>query len=236
MIKKVSISLALLSMLIYGLWELHNSRTFQVFGQLVSSVGTEERVIALTFDDGPTARHTESVLTILRERDVKATFFVTGSETKSNLYYAERIVQEGHELGNHSFSHPRMVFKGWGTIRNEIEQTDIAIRSAGYEGPIYFRPPYGKKLFLLPWYLSKNNRTTIMWDLEPESYSEIASSSDRIVGYVLENVQPGSILLLHVMYDSREESRKALPVIIDRLREEGYSFRTISELLNNSDA
>lgn len=75
MIKKVALILTLLSLLIFGLWELHNSRTFQIFGQLVSSVDTEEPVIALTFDDGPTASHTESVLTVLRERDVKAKLF-----------------------------------------------------------------------------------------------------------------------------------------------------------------
>ncbi len=232
--KKIIIVFTFLLLLLYGLWELHKSRNYQVFGQLVSSFDTQELVIALTFDDGPSALYTDSVLAILREHGVKATFFVTGSETDTNLTFAKKIVEDGHELGNHSYSHFRMVLKSPKTIRNEIERTDLAIRSAGYNGPINFRPPFGKKLFLLPWYLSKHDRTTIMWDLEPESYSEIAISSDKIVSYVIENVKPGSILLLHVMYASGEESRKALPLIIDQLQKIGYQFKTVSELLNNN--
>jgi peptidoglycan-N-acetylglucosamine deacetylase len=236
LIRKIIIGFVLFILLCYGIWELHKSRNYQVFGQIISRVDTLELVMALTFDDGPSAMYTDTVLAILRDRDVKATFFVTGSETERYLASAIKIVEEGHELGNHSYSHQRMVLKSPGTIRDEIERADHAIRNTGYQGPVHFRPPYGKKLFSLPWYLSKHDRTTVMWDLEPESYPEIASSADEIVRYVIENVQPGSILLLQVMYAGGEESRKALPIIIDRLREMGYHFKTVSELLDLNDA
>lgn len=223
--------LPLLAILTVGMWQLSRARDFQLFGELVSHVPTSDKIVALTFDDGPTAKHTESTLSVLRERNVRATFFITGRETENNLLYAKRIVLDGHELGNHSYSHRRMILIAPSNVRDEIERTDAAIRTAGHQGDIHFRPPYGHKLAALPWYLNKNDRVTITWNIEPESYVDIATSAERIATHVVENVQPGSIILLHVMYDSREESRKAVPLVIDRLRVRGYRFVTISELL-----
>ncbi len=233
---KKTLALASLAvvLIVYGLWQLSSARSFQAFGHLVSQVATSEPVVALTFDDGPTQGFTGDVLAILRERQVNATFFVTGREVDDNLVQAQQILVEGHELGNHSYSHPRMVFKSPGFIRDEIERTDAAIRRAGYDGEILFRPPYGKKLFALPWYLRQTNRTTIMWDIEPETYPEIADSAQAIADHVLARVKPGSIVLLHVMYKSRQASRDALPLIIDGLREKGYRLVTLSELLQQA--
>ncbi|HBG19501.1 MAG TPA: polysaccharide deacetylase [Desulfobulbaceae bacterium] len=225
-----------LPLVIYGLLQLSNARTFQMFGRIISSVPTDDRVVALTFDDGPSAAHTEEVLSILREHKVKATFFVIGQEAAGNLQEAKRIVADGHEIGNHSFSHPRLIFKTSGSIRDEIERTDAVIRSAGFKDEIFFRPPYGKKLFILPWYLARTGRTTITWEVEPESHPEVASDAQKIADHVLERVRPGSIVLLHVMYKNREESRKALPIIIDRLREQRYKFLSVSELLRRAKA
>jgi hypothetical protein len=110
------------------------------------------------------------------------------------------------------------------------EKTDQLIRATGYEGDIHFRSPYGKKLVLLPYYLSRTGRLNIFMDVEPESYTEIAADADRIVEHVLTKTRPGSIILLHVMAESRTESRRAIPGIIQGLKEQGYSFVTVSEL------
>jgi peptidoglycan/xylan/chitin deacetylase (PgdA/CDA1 family) len=93
------------------------------------------------------------------------------------------------------------------------------------------RPPGGKRLIELPFYLWQTRRTTAYWDIEPESYPEVAADAERITAHVLERARPGSIILLHVMYASREETRKALAAIILGLRERGYRFVTLSELL-----
>lgn len=202
-------------------------------GKLTSQVDTNEKVVALTFDDGPTEK-TDEVLKILDELNVKATFFVTGAELEQNLEEGKKIVQAGHELGNHTYSHNRMVFKSPSYIENEIEKTDRLIRETGYKGEILFRPPNGKKLVVLPYYLSEHNRKTIMWDLEPDSDEEISSSSEKIVKHVEAKVNPGSIILLHVMYESREQSLASIKGIVEALQKQGYTFKTVSELLTYS--
>jgi len=169
---------------------------------------------------------------VLRAEGVRATFFVTGAALEENIAEAQRIVAEGHELGNHSYSHKRMVGRSYAFVREEIEHTDQLIRAAGYEGEIHFRPPYGKRFIVLPYYLSVTDRTTIFTDVEPESYREIAADRERIVQHVLEKAWPGSIILLHVMNESRGETVGAVPGIIRGLRNRGYSFVTVSELLD----
>lgn len=226
-------SIAVAIVMLFSLaWKLINSRTFQLSGEIVSRVETSERVVALTFDDGPTPDATTKVLSILRERGVRATFFVIGGELERNPELGQRIVQEGHELGNHSYSHERMVLKTPSFIRDEIERTDQLIRNTGYPGSIHFRPPYGKKFILLPYYLSKTHRKSIMWDIEPDSNQDVAQDADKIVAHVLSHTQPGSIILLHVMYKSGAPSLRAVPGIIDGLRQQGYVFKTVSDLIS----
>jgi peptidoglycan-N-acetylglucosamine deacetylase len=214
-----------------GVWNLSRSRDFQLFGKIVARVETSEKVVAITFDDGPTPEYTSGVLAVLREKGVKATFFLMGSDVEKNMAEARAIVADGHELGNHTFMHDDMTLASEEKAKSEVERTDAAIRAAGYTGPILFRPPFGKKLIGLPLYLSKHDRTTITWDVEPESFEEVAASAGNITAHVLERTRPGSIIILHVMYKARETSRAALPGIIDGLKERGYGFVTVSELL-----
>lgn len=221
------------AVVLFGVHRYSNSRTSQMFGEIVARVETDKPLVALTFDDGPSARFTQDVLTMLKERNVKGTFFLTGKETEKNLPHARAIVDAGHQVGNHSYSHSRMLLMGLGTVADEIERTDAAIRAAGYQGEIDFRPPYGKKLLTLPWYLSQQNRRTITWDVEPESYPDIANDADFIANHVIDKAQNGSIILLHVMYRSGEASRAAVPKIIDGLRQRGFEFATVSQLLTS---
>ena len=210
--------------------QISNSRSFQFFGGLIEQVDTQEKVVALTFDDGPTEK-TDEILELLEGLDVKATFFVTGRELEQHKQEGENIILAGHELGNHSYSHKRMILKSPSFIRKEIELTNQLIREAGYQGNIHFRPPNGKKLILLPYILRQNDMKTIMWDIEPDSWPDIASSSQNIIDHVIENVKPGSIVLLHIMYESRVESLNSIEGIVNTLRAEGYTFKTVSELL-----
>jgi peptidoglycan/xylan/chitin deacetylase (PgdA/CDA1 family) len=213
-----------------GLYHLTKSRGFQLAGELVQRVETEDRVVALTFDDGPTPAHTSRVLRMLDAHDAAATFYLVGETAEDHPGALTAIIEAGHEVGNHSYSHPRMYFIPAATVEDEIERTDEIFRAAGYAGPITFRPPGCKRLLTTPLYLANTGRTTVTWDLEPDSISEIANDADALADYVVENVRPGSIVLMHVMYDGREPSREALPEILERLAADGYRFVTVSEL------
>lgn len=217
--------------LLIGGFMISRSRDFQLFGEIVKRVETTEQVVALTFDDGPTPNYTQGVLTVLAEKRVPATFFLTGREIEENPAEARAIVAAGHEVGNHSYSHSDMTLVDEGTAAREVERTDAAIRTAGYRGPIHFRAPFTKKLIGLPLYLAKHDRLTITTDVEPESYEDITADPRKIIRHVIEEAKPGSIILLHVMYESRKTSRQALTGIIDGLRAKGFRFVTVSELL-----
>jgi len=210
------------------LFQISKSRTFQFFGEIYPRVETSEKVVALTFDDGPTRAHTDEILEILRAENVKATFYVIGGAIEENPGELEKIIAAGHEIGNHTFSHERMVLVTPSFVKSEVERTDELIRKAGYEKDLTFRPPYGKKLFALPWYLSEHHRKSITWDVEPETFFE---KTDDIVKNVLEKTQNGSIILLHVMYDNRADSMKSVRPIIEKLKEKGFEFKTVSELI-----
>lgn len=233
--RKIFLVISLTMLLVVGsayvLNETSKSRSFQFFGGLVTQVATSEKVVALTFDDGPGV-HTDEILRILEEQDVKATFFLTGREMEAHRDEAQKIAKAGHQIGNHSYSHQRMMFKSPTFIREEIERTDQLIRQTGYQGEIPFRPPYGRKLFLLPYYLKQQDRLTILWNIEPETDLGLTAKPEQIVNYVRERIEPGSIILLHVMYESRTASLNAVEGIITALKQEGYSFVTVSELLS----
>ncbi len=215
----------------FGLYKVRRSRTYQSFGEIVPRVDTDAKAVALTFDDGPTPAATDEVLGVLARYNVKASFFLVGNEIERHPDEAVRISQAGHEIGNHTYSHQSMIMKPMSFYKEEIERTDVLIRKMGYQGPIYFRAPGCLKLLGLPYYLQETHRKHITFDVEPDSFGEIARNSDRIVQYVLANTRPGSIILLHVMYASRRPSMNAVPGIIEGLRAKGYEFRTVSELI-----
>jgi chitin deacetylase len=221
----------LLLMCAMTLWQIGKSRTFQFFGAIVPRINTTEKVVALTFDDGPTVNGTSEILNVLDDLQVKATFFLIGSELEQNLAEGRKIVAAGHEVGNHSYSHVRMLLVSPSFVREEIEKTDRLIGASGYDKAIHFRPPYCKKLFALPWYLSRTGRKTITWDVEPDSDPKIAADAKRIVEETRSGVRPGSIILLHAMYPNRQPSLQAVRGIIETLKQEGYRFATVSELL-----
>ncbi|TWD96372.1 chitin deacetylase [Neobacillus bataviensis] len=213
-------------LLLFGTYKLMNSRTFQLFGGLTNQVNTNQKVVALTFDDGPT-NNVEEILRLLEKYHAKGTFFLIGNEIEKNPEETKKIVDAGHQLGNHTYSHQRMVFKSPSFIREEIEKTDQLIRKAGYKGEIDFRPPNGKKLVGLPYYLSENNRDTITWNLEPDTYY---FSTTNKVNFVKKNLKPGSIILIHPMYDQTGEELKTVQGILQSLSKQGYQFITVNEL------
>lgn len=112
---------------------------------------------------------------------------------------------------------------------SEVNQTNELIRASGYNEEIFFRPPYGKKLFVLPYYLNQINMTTITWSIEPETILGNDASSEEIAQYVIDNSESGSIILLHPMYNT-DNVLAALDILVPELQEQGYTFCTVSDL------
>jgi len=220
-----------------GLWllakKLAETSKFQVLGDMVTGVVTQEKVVALTYDDGPNPPHTNHLLEVLAEFQVKATFFVVGQEVERHGDAAEAIAHQGHELGNHSYSHRRLIFTARNVIRAEINRTDQLLKQLGKassrDRPIHFRSPYGYKRLRLPWVLSRLKKTNVLWNVDPRDYE--ASSTEAIVESVVSQVQPGGIVLLHDGGGDRSLTVAATAQLIPLLRAQGYRFATVSELL-----
>jgi peptidoglycan/xylan/chitin deacetylase (PgdA/CDA1 family) len=227
--KRLALILLIALAALAGTFAYSKCRTYQLFGTIVPRVETERKVVALTFDDGPTGYAADEILAALGS--TKATFFVIGAEMAADPAPARRLVAAGHELGNHTYHHDRMVLKSPRYIAEEIESTDRLIRAAGWKGPILFRAPFGKKLVGLPWYLSRHDRIHVTWDVEPPHNPQIDRHTDQIVAHVLSHTRPGSIILLHPWYHGREATRAAIAPIIGGLRAKGYEFVTVGELL-----
>lgn len=211
-----------------ALFKISKSRCFTLTGQAICRVETDQKLVALTFDDGPTKAGLDAVLPELKRYNAKGTFFLIGSDSKSDL--VRRVVDDGHEVGNHSYSHRRMIFRSSSFYEQEIRRTDAVLQQAGAPRPRLFRPPYGKKLIGLPLVIERNGQKMIMWDSGDPPDRDPAIYARK----VLDQVRPGSIVLIHPMYPREGTERAALPLILEGLKSRGYRMVTVSELLATS--
>ena len=164
---------------------------------------------------------------------MRGTFFAIGAQLAAQPQLAQRIAAEGHQLANHSWSHPRFLLKSPAFIAREIDDTEAQIRAAGYRGKAYFRPPYGKKLLGLPWVLKQRGMTTVMWDVDADRFR--AQGVEAMAVQTVAAARPGSIILLHPFCaDECAADRAALPQIIDGLRARGLEPVTVAELLEGT--
>lgn len=233
MLKKTLIAITLFLALCIWLFYISKSRNFQFFWGLVNHAQTDNSIIALTFDDGPTSGNTQKILDILKKHDIKASFFLIGKDIEANPDQTIAIVQAWHQVGNHSYTHQRMVLKSPSFVRDEITRTDALITEAGYTGTIHFRTPYGKRLLITPYILRSLGKANIFFDVEPETY---VSGSWAILDYTLEHTHSGSIILLHPMYmGEQNRSLEILDELIYKLKAKWFQFVTVDELLKQSD-
>jgi peptidoglycan-N-acetylglucosamine deacetylase len=235
-LRGISTVIVITILIAYLGWQISASRQFQFFGAMVSRVETSEKVVALTFDDGPSPGATEDVIAVLDELDVRASFYLVGSDMERHPELCPMLLEAGHEIGNHTYSHTRLVARPMSYISREFESTDALIRDCGYEGTIYVRTPFGKRLIDTGYYLASTDRLNIFFDVEPESIPNIAGDGDAMAAHVLERTRPGSIILFHVMANpARAESLRAVSIIVEGLRAQGYEFVTVSELLQYAE-
>lgn len=190
----------------------------------VEESGVKEKPsIAITFDDGPSGRYTGRLLDGLKERNVKASFFLIGENAEENPVLVERIYKEGHLIGNHTYSHVQMTHLSEEAAVREIEKTDQVISAITGEHVAYMRPPFGAwqrelevRMEVLP----------VLWSVDPLDWT--TENVDEIVSKVVTEVEEGDIILLHDCYASSVEAALR---IVDILQKEGYEFVTVDRLL-----
>ena len=197
----------------------------------VSKVSTPHKVVALTIDDGPHHKVTPEILTILKEKQVKATFFVLGVSAEHSPRLLAQEVADGHEIGTHTYSHPILPRLDAKRIAEEFDKAEKVIITAA-PPPTLFRPPGGAYNPQVLEAARQKGYTVVLWSIDPRDWSR--PPADKVVETVLRNVRPGSIILLH---DGQHPlpTPQALGRIIDGLREQGYAFVTVSELLQYNE-
>ncbi len=193
-------------------------------------------VVALTFDDGPHPYYTNQILDILKENGVRATFFLVGKHVEMYPDVVLRICEEGHEIGNHTYSHQRMLGMSAKQVMHEITRTENAIRDVtGYETRL-FRPPQGLYTSTVLEVLQEMKYTMVLWSVSSQDWAE--PSWRQIVRTVLKSTGSGDIILFHDNGDllgaqggDRSNTVRALPVLIQGLKQEGYTFVTCTEMM-----
>ncbi len=201
----------------------------QFLATFIKRVPTNKKVVALTFDDGPHPRYTKEILKVLKENNVPATFFMLGEQVAKFPESFKAVLKDKHEIGNHSWSHPILPFKGPQYIKREIRNTDKAIKKAGYKKPTLFRAPKGMQSIFLDRILKKLSKTQILWDVHTWDWTAIGPK--QIIKLVMQQTKPGSIILLHDGIPGRAKTIEAIKEIIPTLKKQGYTFVTVSELL-----
>lgn len=196
----------------------------------------EDKVAALTFDDGPSAQWTPKILDVLNKYNVKATFFMIGEHVLRYPDIARRVALEGHEIGNHTFDHHVLVYYKPEELIEEIKKAEKVIQETTGEKTILFRPP---KAWILPSekaIINKLGYKTILWSLNSKDW--VNFDDKYIVRYLVHHIKPGDIILFHdsggvfnTEGGNRKETIKAVERLIEKLRERGYRFATVSELL-----
>ena len=197
----------------------------------IKRADTEVKVVALTYDDGPSSPYTNQLLDILDRYQVKATFFAVGRRIEKYPEIVPMIVARGHELANHSYSHTDMMFKPREFLLSEIEKTDKLLQELGVkQDSISFRPPFGRRGVVLSYLLSQMQKKMIMWDVNSLDYENTLTAED-IANLVIDNVRSGSIVLMHDGGGDRSKTLAATQAIVKTLQSKSYAFKTVSELL-----
>lgn len=201
-------------------------------------VHTAEKVVALTFDDGPSSEWTPKILDELKLAGVRATFFMVGLHVKEYPDIAKRVSAEGHEVANHTYDHKVLFYYKDYELINQIKDTEKAIKDAAGQETRYFRPPKA-------WVTPKEKKLieglgykTVLWTLNSKDW--VAFHDNQIVSYIVRHIRPGDIVLFHdsggtfsIEGGKRKQTVKTIPKLVKKLKEKGYSFVTISELLNS---
>ena len=218
--------------------------------QVVTGGATTEKLIALSFDDGPTATFTPQVLAALAQQQVPATFFMIGDCVTANPAIAREVASAGHAIGNHTATHRRLVGIGARAVAHEIRQCQRVIRESTGVNTHHVRPPFGLRDVTAHLVIRALGFELINWSASGDDWR--GDDATTLANRVIDLAQPGGIVLLHDgcgaaqpmsgisgmndVSDDRMPTVQALPILIDRLRRDGYRFVTVPQLLGAAPA
>ncbi len=183
----------------------------------------EKKKVALTFDDGPHPVYTPEMLDLLKEKNIKVTFFLLGEQVEKYPDIVKRMNDEGHLIGNHSYKHEQLSKLSSVQACSQVNRTNELIYAITGKYPEYLRPPFGDWKDRLD---CEVNMIEVLWNVDTLDWS--SQNKDKVVSKVMKNVEEGDIILMH---DSYESTVKATAEIIDRLQKDGYEFVTVDELI-----
>lgn len=211
-----------------GLAATYAERSSATGLQVLWRADTTRKVAALTFDDGPGEELTPGLLDVLRAAKVRATFLLVGSHAKERSDLVRRQVRDGHEIGNHSWSHTDLSLLSYDEIRRELERTDDLLADLTGRRPTVVRPPFGRINGALLQHVAIAGQRILLWDVR---LREGDLDTPGNVAWVGENLRPGTIVLCH---DAGSANRyigiRSIPGIVATARERGYEFVTASEM------
>lgn len=195
----------------------------QVLNENVKPVDKDKPMVALTFDDGPSKKYTSSILDALKEYNASATFFVLGSNAENAPELLQRMVLEGNEIGNHTFSHKQLTTLSKAGVEEEIQETRECIYQITHTYPHVLRPPYGSKNETV--LQCANDALVVTWSLDTKDWKD--RDAKVIVERIMKEVKDGDIILMHDLYAT---SAQAACIVIPKLQEAGYQLVTVSQL------
>jgi len=206
----------------------------------VFRVNRAEKVVALTFDDGPSPVWTPKILDELKKVNIKATFFMLGEHVAKYPEIARRVAEEGHEIGNHTYDHHVLLYYKADELEKELKNTERIIQKVTGQSTRYFRPPKA-------WLTAQEKKEIeglgykiVLWSLNSKDW--VTFDDKYIVKYIVRNIRPGDIILFHdsggvfgTEGGDRQETVKTIPLLVDALTKKGYGFVTLTELFDNKN-
>ena len=236
LLKMLGLSVATIGLAVYAGYHTMAPRS-QLYGTTFIGNGGSRREMALTFDDGPNDPYTLQLLDVLSKYNVKATFFLIGKYVDLRPDIVRDIVAAGHEIGNHTYTHPNLIFKSQADLREELSRCETALANAvGEKHSPLFRPPFGARRPAVLRTVRKLGLEPIMWSVTGYDWS--AKSSKEIERKVTKQVRGGDVILLHdgghlAFGTDRSHTVKATAKLIEKYQGEGWVMRTVGEMRDN---
>ncbi|MGE7601664.1 polysaccharide deacetylase family protein [Peribacillus sp. NPDC097675] len=238
MLKPIIITLTLLTFLCFvhsiGANAATQSReNYESTGNVIWEVKTHQKIVAITFDDGPHPDYTPQILDLLAKYDAKATFFVAGNKVKSYPDVLKREVNEGHEIANHTYTHPYDRNISANKLSSELDNTDKIIKNLSGYRPSLYRPVGGLHNDTIINTAVNKGFKVVLWSWHQDPKDWAMPPASKISNHIIKALQPGDIILLHDWSD-RPQTVQALETTLDYLYKNGYECVTVSELLYRS--